>query len=183
MNDELQQMYEQDVHEHAQGYRLGTSEYVAMRERDQQRRQRTQQLMEANALTEALDYFHAARLFQHGDIPDDAWTAHQLALKALELGELRARWYAAAAYDRWCMYRGVPQKFGTQFVPDGRRHRLWDVEPATTDADRVAWDVPPLAEQLRRAEEATRADPPQPISDDAPQWLKDAITRWQQQGS
>ena len=44
-------------------------------------------------------------------------------------------------------------------------------------------DVPPLAEQLRKAEEATRIDPPQPIGGDAPQWLKDAIERWKQEDS
>ena len=38
----------------------------------------------------------------------------------------------------------------------------------------------PLAEQLRKAEEATRLHPPIPVRDDAPQWLKDAIQRWKQ---
>jgi hypothetical protein len=34
-------------------------------------------------------------------------------------------------------------------------------------------------EQLRKAEEATRIDPPQPINlDDAPWWLKEALLRW-----
>ncbi|MBK9711698.1 MAG: hypothetical protein IPO81_10295 [Kouleothrix sp.] len=70
-------------------------------------------------------------------------------------------------------------KHGTQYVHDGVRHRLWDVDPATTDAERAAWNVPTLAEQLRKAEEATRVDPPQPISlDDAPWWLKEALLRW-----
>jgi glycine oxidase len=36
------------------------------------------------------------------------------------------------------MYQGKPQKYGTQFVPDGKRWRLWDVDPTTTDAERVA---------------------------------------------
>jgi hypothetical protein len=53
------------------------------------------------------------------------------------------------------MYEGRPQRYGTQFVPYGVRHRLWDVEPATTDEERAAWAVPPLAEQLRRADELT----------------------------
>ena len=43
----------------------------------------------------------------------------------------------------------------------------------------AAWDVPPLAEQQRKAEEATRHDPPAPIDlDDAPWWLKEALARW-----
>jgi hypothetical protein len=80
------------------------------------------------------------------------------------------------------MYQGKSQKYGTQYVSDGKRQRLWDVEPATTDADRAEWDVPPLAEQLRKAEEATRLQPPLPIVwDDAPPWLKDAIKRWERE--
>jgi hypothetical protein len=81
--------------------------------------------------------------------------------------------------DRWCMYQGKPQKYGTQYVSDGIRQRLWDVDPSATDAERAAWNIPPLAEQLRKAEEATRIDPPQPINrDDAPWWLKEALLRW-----
>jgi hypothetical protein len=85
---------------------------------------------------------------------------------------------AAAAYDRWLMYQGKPQKYGTQYVSDGKRQRLWDVEPSTTDLERAEWDVPALVDQTRKAEEATRIDPPGPIGEDAPQWLKDAIRRW-----
>ena len=75
------------------------------------------------------------------------------------------------------MYEGRPQKYGTQFVPDGARYRLWDVESGTTDAERVLWDVPPLAEQHRRAEEMTLREP-QPPLDEAPGWLKAALHRW-----
>jgi hypothetical protein len=75
--------------------------------------------------------------------------------------------------------RTPPQKYGTQYVSDGFRQRLWDVLPETTDQERVEWDVPPPAEQLRKAEEATLRDPGQPkITQDAPQWLKDALQRW-----
>jgi hypothetical protein len=76
---------------------------------------------------------------------------------------------------------GRPQRYGTQFVPDGVRHRLWDVEPGTTDEERAAWDVPPLAEQLRRADELTRSGP-QPPMDEAPAWLKVATERWTSEG-
>jgi|SRR5579859_5100581 len=180
-NDELHKLYDEDVHEHSQGNKYGTPEYIAMRERDRQRRQRVQQLVDAGQLTVAADYFHAARIFQHGDTPEDVLNAYKLARQAAELGEQRARWLMAAAYDRWLMYQGKPQKYGTQYVSDGRRQRLWDVDPSTTDAERASWDVPPLAEQLRKAEEATRLQPPMPIGDDAPQWLKDAIERWKQE--
>jgi hypothetical protein len=181
MNDELWQIYDEDINDHAQGYKHGTREYKAMRERDLQHRQRVQQLIAEKQLDSAADYFHAARIFQHGDTPDDAWKAYQLAHQASELGEPRARWLTAAAYDRWLMYQGKPQKYGTQYVTDGQRQRLWDIDPVTSDAERAEWGVPPLAEQIRKAEEATRLHPPTPIADDAPEWLKDAIRRWKRE--
>jgi hypothetical protein len=183
MNDELKTLYDADLYEHAHVSMNGTPEYLAMRQRDQQRRQQVTKMIAAAALSTAEDYYHAARIFQHGDKPDDAWTAHQLALQSSQLGYRPARWMAAAAYDRWLMYQGKPQKYGTQYVPDGKRQRLWDIDPATTDQERAEWDVPPLAEQLAKAEEATRNHPPIPVGEDAPQWLKDAIQRWQSQES
>lgn len=181
MNPELQKLYDADLYEHAHAPQHGTPEYRAMRERDRQRREQVAKMMRDETLETAEDYFHAARIFQHGDIPEDAWTAHQLALQSAQSGHRPARWMAAAAYDRWLMYDGKPQKYGTQYVSDGKRQRLWDVEPATTDLERAEWDVPPLVEQLRKAEEATRNHPQSPVPDDAPEWLKDAIQRWQKQ--
>jgi hypothetical protein len=179
IQEELRALYEADRQERIDQPRNGTPAYQAMRQRDHQRRVRASEMLAmAEALT-ADDYYHAACLFQHGDTPDDAWQAHTLALQALDRGALSARWLAAAAYDRWCMYQGKPQKYGTNYVTDGVRHRLWDTDPATTDAERAAWDVPPLAEQLRKAEEATQIDPPGPINQaTAPWWLKDALRRW-----
>jgi hypothetical protein len=158
---------------------MGTPEYTAMRERDTQRRLRAAAILSALTTPEAAYLYHAAQFFQHGDEPEDAWHAYALAREATERGEERARWLTAAAYDRWLVYQGKPQKYGTQYVHDGVRHRLWDVDPATTDAERAAWNVPPLAEQHRKAEEATRNHPPEPIDlDDAPWWLKEALLRW-----
>ena len=48
---------------------------------------------------------------------------------------MNARWLAAATYDRWQMYQGQPQKYGTNFIYDGREHRLWEVLPDTTDEE------------------------------------------------
>ena len=179
MNDDLLALYNADRAERIDQPRMGTPDYTAMRERDQQRRLRAAAILATLPIPEAADLYHAALLFQHGDEPEDAWRAYELAREAAERGEERARWLTAAAYDRWLMYQGKPQKYGTQYVHDGVQHRLWDVDPTTTDAERVAWNVPPLAEQLGKAEEATGIDPPQPINlDDAPWWLKQALLRW-----
>jgi hypothetical protein len=181
----LAALFAEDRREHAHVPPVGTPEYRRLRERDRGRRER------AGALLDALgesggpgpeDLYHAAWLFNHGEDAVEARLAHELAREAAERGHRPARWLAAAAFDRGCMYEGRPQKYGTQFVPDGSRYRLWDVEPATTDAERADWDVPPLAEQHRRAEVMTR-DVPQPAMDGAPDWLRAAVERWRSEGS
>ncbi len=79
-------------------------------------------------------------------------------MKGAELGHRAARWLAAAAHDRWLMRQGKPQKYGTQYVTEGDRWRLWEVDPATTDQERKEWSVPPLAS----------GGPPTCRGDDAP---------------
>ena len=178
MNSELLSLYQADRREHSSGFKQGSRPYLDMRERDRRRRQRVSEIIAADETTAPEDYYHAAWIFNHGDTPEDAWQGHTLAREAAALGYRPARWLTAATYDRWLMYQGKPQHYGTQYVTDGKRHRLWDVVSSTTDAERAEWDVPPLAEQLRKAEEATRRDPPGPIGEDAPAWLKEALKRW-----
>lgn len=155
-----------------------------MRARDLKRRERVLEIVAANELHTAEDYYHAAWIMNHGDTPDDARHAHQLALHSSELGYRPARWLAAASYDRWQMYQGKPQKYGTNYVYDGRQDRLWEVDPNTTDEERAAWDVPSLAEQLRKAAEANRQQRRRSAAElrefeaNAPAWFKAALERW-----
>jgi hypothetical protein len=127
---------------------------------------------------DAEDYYHAAWIMNHGDTCENTRSAHLLALRSSELGYRPARWLAAASYDRWQMYQGKPQKYGTNYVYDGTGDRLWDVLPETTDEKRAAWDVPPIAEQLRKADEANRHKVPMSedeftaYEDSAPEWCK-----------
>jgi len=177
MSSELQDLFRADRNERTNHPEYGTPEYQLLRERDAQRRTRLQSIIESGGLKEPEDYYHAAWLLNHGESIEEIWQAHVLAMEAVKLGFGRARWLAAAAYDRWLMYQGKPQKYGTQIVPDGKRQRVWDVEPATTDDERAEWDVPTLAEMKRRAEEVTRKETMPPM-ETAPEWLKDALLRW-----
>ncbi len=154
-NSELLALFVED-----QGDRRGELP-ADLAERDRRRRRRVQELIATDGLREPEDYFHAAMVFRHGEALDDYWRAHELAKNGAELGHHGARWLAAAAYDRWLMRQGKPQKYGTQYVREGERWRLWDVDPATTDEERGEWNVPPLAEALQGAEEMTRTRPPQ----------------------
>ncbi len=184
MNDELFSLYQADRQERVSPPQAPTPEYKAMRARDLHRRTRVMELVGAHTLSTAEDYYYAAWIMNHGDTPDDAHTAHRLARRSSELGYRPARWLAAASYDRWQMYQGQPQKYGTNYVYDGRRDRLWDVDPATTDADRAAWDVPPLVEQLRKAEEANKYQKPmserelREFEANAPAWLQHVLKTW-----
>jgi hypothetical protein len=181
----LKRLYREDLTEHASVPRVGTGEYARLRERDRLRRAAAREALEELRSAEAAsaeDLFHAAWLFNHGDAPDEAKQAHAWALEAASRGFGPARWLTAAAYDRWMMYEGRPQKYGTQFVPDGTRYRLWDVDPETTDEDRAEWGVPPLREQRERAERMSLAEP-QPPPGGAPSWLKTAIERWKAEGT
>lgn len=184
MNRELASLYNADKQERTNQPKANTPAYKAMRARDLERRLRVMELVATNQLDTPEDYYHAAHIMNHGDTPADAKNAHTLALRASELGYRQARWLAAASYDRWQMYQGKPQKYGTNYVYDGKNDRLWAVDPNTTDKERAEWDVPPLAEQLRKAEEANRHKVP--LSEDelkafelnAPEWLKRALEKW-----
>lgn len=148
MNDELRALCEEDLAD-ARTFR-GDEAFLA----SQARRGRVEALVAAGALHTAEDYYHASRVFQHGERLEHWWRAHELARAAAALGHPRARYQAAAALDRWLMRQGKPQKYGTNSVVDGDRWRVWDYDLATTDAERAAWEVPPLAELLARAERA-----------------------------
>ncbi len=154
MNEELREICAADQADR-QGERLPA---------DLMSRARVAELLAASALEDGDDYFHAALVFQHGGHLEDFWQAHTLAQRAAELGSKSpARWLAAAAYDRWLTIQGKPQKYGTQYHVRGGRYELMEVDPATTDEERAAWNVPPLAEALRRADDLTQRHPPQPI--------------------
>jgi hypothetical protein len=184
MNQELLSLYEADKQERVNPPNGNTPAYKAMRDRDRKRRERVMEIADTNEIQTAEDYYHAAWIMNHGDTPEEARNAHILAFRSSELGHGPARWLTAATYDRWQMYQGKPQKFGTNYVYDGRQDRLWDVDPKTTDEERAAWDVPPLAEQLRKAEEANRQQRPlskkqqKEFEANAPEWLKEAIKNW-----
>lgn len=150
-NEELRAIFEAD-----QADRHGAMPQDVI-ERDRARRARVEQLLADGAVRSAEDHLHAAFVFQHGDELAHYWQAHELALRADELGDQgHARWLAAAAYDRWLMFQGRPQRYGTQYRGVGGQYELYPVDPATTDEERARWNVPPLAEAEARAAEFTR---------------------------
>jgi hypothetical protein len=158
VNQELCALFDED-----QADRRG--EFPAdLYERDERRRHRVEQLLAQGTLADPDDLFHAAMVFQHGPDRASFLRAHALAKRAAELGSTRpARWLAAAAYDRWLMTGGLPQKYGTQYRSANGGWVLHEVDPTTSDEERARWDVPPLAEALRRADQMTCDPGPRPL--------------------
>lgn len=157
MNKELQSLYEQDQADRKDFKTFTQQQYQEMGERDKIRRQRVEELLQSEPLQSPEDYFHAAMIFQHGGSLEYYWQAHELAKKGAELGQRSCRWLTAASYDRWLMHQGKPQKYGTQYMGREGRWILYEVDPATTDAERAEFDVPPLSQAIKRAEEMNRA--------------------------
>lgn len=153
----------------------GEPAYVALRDRDKARRKAVMAMLAAGWPDDADDLYAAAWILNHGDLAEEAALGSRLAARAAGVGRPGARWLAAASLDRSLMYAERPQKYGTNIVPDGIAWRLWDVDPATTDAERLANDVPSLAEMQARAAAITD---PQPDMAGAPDSLRRAMRRW-----
>ena len=152
----------------------GEPAWVALRARDRVRREAVTALLADGWPEDADGLYAAAWILNHGDLSEEAALGSRLATLAADKGRPGARWLAAAALDRSLMYAELPQKFGTNTVPDGVGWRLWDVDPATTDAERLANDVPTLVEMQARAAAITT---PQPDTAGAPEWLRSAMRR------
>ena len=160
VNPELLKLHDDD-----QGDRAVSSfeqiDWTKVAPRDKARRQRVDEILAAGGAKVSADYYHAAMVYQHGDLPDEIQRAHDLAVKAVELDPTNdgARWLAAAAEDRKLMYEKKPQKWGTQFKKIDGVWVLWTVDPAITDAQRDEWNVPSLAESQARAAQLNAAIP------------------------
>src|SRR5207302_1003054 len=128
MDKELQALYEQDQADRSVLFeQLDHEQLQQVLQRDSARRQRVGELVSSEALQTSEDYFYAAMVFQHGETLDDFWQAHEFARSGAELGHPHCRWLAAAAYDRWLMNQGKPQKYGTQYTSrDNEAYQLWE---------------------------------------------------------
>ena len=116
--------------------------------RDMARLARVKELCRSDSPRTGADYYHAAMILQHALEADDYLLAHELCVVAVSLGEKRAKWLAAATEDRFLMNFGRPQRFGTQYRADqaGTNWSLYPVDPGVSDAQRRAFNVPPLAD-------------------------------------
>lgn len=137
-NEELAAMFAADQAARTDGM---TSGGIAGAMQDAERRARTRAMLDANEITTAQDFFHAAFIFQHGGEADDFLLAHVLAVTAVNKGHSQASWIAAATLDRYLQRIGRPQVYGTQF----------QLRPAAGDVTQGDYDQALLPDALRRA--------------------------------
>jgi hypothetical protein len=145
----LEQLYgdvQVDVAEHDLGSR------DAWMTRQHERIEEVRAMLEAHEIVSARDHLHAAVVLVETDSEIDLETSKLLALRAAELGEELGFRVAAEAIDKQLVKRGVPQKYGTQYVyePVLRGWRLYPCDPSTSDAERHAMGVEALAELKAR---------------------------------
>ncbi len=151
-NPELRRIHEEDQADRRAG--PDGINWAEVAPRDEARRRRVRELLEAGGAKTAADHYHAAMVFQHGDGVDDYRRSHELAKRAAELdpADRRAKWLAAASKDRELMKLGRPQLYGTQFRKVEGRWELYQVDPSVGDDERRRWHVPPLAQAKRRVD-------------------------------
>lgn len=118
---------------------------------DAERRAEVLALLRAGRLSSGDDMHAAATIFNHGRCLDHFAMATVLAAEAVARGSTDARRAYAVHLDRYLLAAGKQQKFGTQMrgvqgQPGGCE--VAPVDPATTDEERRAYGVEPLA-QLR----------------------------------
>ncbi|MBD0372494.1 MAG: hypothetical protein ICV60_16745 [Pyrinomonadaceae bacterium] len=156
-NQELARLYREDQADRTppEGKAI---DWSVVSQRDRARLARVKELYTQNRLQTANDYYNAAMILQHGDVPEDFLLAHEFCVVAISKGKVDARWLAVASEDRFLMNIGRPQRFGTQYraVPVTAPYRLYTVDSGVTDELRRAMDAPTLAQAKAREAEINK---------------------------
>lgn len=112
------------------------------------------------------DLLRAALLAYDSRVLEHVSLARELALTAVERGDARGLPIAAEAEDIELMLRGLPQRYGTQYVydPVTERWSLYPVRDATTDTERAAMGLSTIAEARQREDVLNARKPELPAS-------------------
>lgn len=166
-NPELKQIYDADQKDR-EGPATPNMDWGAVLGRDNARRKRVREMLEAGSIVTGKDYERAAFVFQHGMATDDYLLAHILAVTAIGKGNPGGRWIAAATLDRYLQKIGQAQVFGTQFLSkmqDGKQTwTMGEFNRSLVPAElRDANCVPDDADQAAMLEAFSKGiEPPKP---------------------
>lgn len=128
-------------------------------QRDKERQAKVYELLAANQVITAQDYYHAAMIFQHGMDTLSSGMAVKMIKKSLELDDQRSKWLLAAAIDRDLKRKGRPQIYGTQYFKRGpdAPWELYEIDTTqVTDEERIAFDVRTLSEQRQKVNQLNK---------------------------
>lgn len=147
----IEDLYNQDINDRKEINWENKNKIGELRKRDKIRRQKAKKMLDSGSLSTGLDYHYASLIFQHGETTENYKLAHELAEKAVNLGDKTAKWLYAATFDRWLLSSDKPQRYGTQFKQDesGEWGLALPIDNTITDKERTKYNVPPLSEALR----------------------------------
>lgn len=150
MNQILKQLFDEDQSDRLNNPNPSAETWNKIAKRDKKHQREVKKMIKKDQLKNPVDFYHAAFIFQHGGTTEDYLKANELAKKSMDLGYEPAKWIYAATMDRYLVSIGKPQKYGTQYYSETWDSDddwiLRDVDPNTTDEERIELGIKPLAE-------------------------------------
>ncbi len=114
-SDKLEYAYETDQKDRMQ---LKSFVFNDLQERDEIRLKQVKNIYNSTEVLEPIDKFHAAFIYHHSNNSNDYEIASSLATAAAKAPHLKdhyqVQWLSKAAYDRWMLSIGKPEKYNTQ---------------------------------------------------------------------
>ena len=152
-NLQLEEVFQEDQKDREKVYDA-PEEIERLKERDRRRRKKVHMMMELGEVQTKRDLYHAAVVFQHGEVSEEFLISHRLAAMSAILGHRTARWLLAASLDRYLMSLGQSQVYGTQFeynTAEGVYQLKLPIQETVMLAfDKEMLGVPAVSERLKQ---------------------------------
>jgi len=160
----LKKMFDEDTFQLSNPDKFGEN----VQDINEKRRRKLWKIIDSGKIKTGVDYYRASMILQHVGygIIEDTKKAIELAKKSMELKYELGRWMYAYTLDRWLIFTGKKQKFGTQYeIISSKKKtgasvqkqyfRLCDYNKKTTDSLRARYNVLSLKRLKADAKEMT----------------------------
>lgn len=155
-SEELARMYKEDQAARTPD-KDGKVDWRKMMEGDKIRLARVKEMYKKGEMKSGNDFYHAAMILQHAELPNDYLLSHDLCILAIIKGNKQAVWLAAASEDRYLDHNKLPQRFGTQYRSEnGGPFKLTPVVEDVADWHRKLMNCPTLEEAKKREVEMNK---------------------------